>query len=650
MFSKKSSKSTVAASVVSLVLCFAMLLGVTFAWFTATSSKAVASIKSGSVAVDFVDADGASLLGDTLAFVDANGQKLPDVLWEPGCIYGIEPVFVKNTGKLAINYKIDVIGIDGQAKLLEVIDWKVNGEDITSFEGTLAPGETATALNLVGAMDKNAGNQYQNLTADGIAIAVYATQANAEAEYAEVAAVVQKMDTMPTVEVEGADVTLSTAYTFKNASSEDVENSPYKGYNADYVVSFNMDLAPGDVILAGQYDNWSPDWEAFKNPEAIAAGAENRLLEGYNGAHITYEECCELVKEFNCGAYSAVEGLEMTVELRLYETVNNVETGEYFVVGAYTYKFGAELCEVEPIVDLPTVSVDGADVVLDTGYTFTPENASNAEVSIYKDYNADFVVSFNKALPAGAVILAGQYDAVGADWVAQKNPALAANQEVRLVKDCYDQTLTFVDVCNYVREFNCGAKGNGVPAGTVMTVELRLYETVNGVENGQYIVAEKCTYTFPADLCNVEAITAPTVDVEGADVKLDKAYAFSAPATVSPAYADYNADYVVSFSKAVAADKVVLAGQYDDYGPQWVAFNNPALAAGEGLRLVKTYYPDANMTYADVCDYVNQFNCGVKGNGVAAGTVMTVELRLYETVNGVENGNYIVAESVSYTF
>ena len=81
---------------------------------------------------------------------------------------------------------MEITGIKGDAKLNEVITWTiVEGEDdnalkennVETGEYFLLPASEKTApLTIKGHMDENAGNEYQNLTIDGIGITVFATQ------------------------------------------------------------------------------------------------------------------------------------------------------------------------------------------------------------------------------------------------------------------------------------------------------------------------------------------------------------------------------------------------------------------------------------------------------------------------------------------
>ena len=162
--------------------CLAMLVGATFAWFTDTASTGVNKIQAGKldVALEMKDAAGqwVSAEGKTLDFVKAAAGE--QVLWEPGCTYKLPELRVVNNGNLALKYKIQITGIQGDAKLNEVIDWTINDAAIDLTEGHLTAGQQGDAFTIKGHMKETAGNDYQNLTIDGIGITVYATQDTVE--------------------------------------------------------------------------------------------------------------------------------------------------------------------------------------------------------------------------------------------------------------------------------------------------------------------------------------------------------------------------------------------------------------------------------------------------------------------------------------
>ena len=176
MSNRKSTKRALLGSVMAMVLCLAMLVGATFAWFTDTASTGVNKIQAGNLDVQLVDENGNSLEGKTLEFKKAaNAAEGEAVLWEPGCTYELPAVYVKNNGNLALKYKVAITGINGSAKLNEVIDWTINDADLSA-------GATSEALTIKGHMQESAGNDYMNESIDGIAITVYATQDTVESD------------------------------------------------------------------------------------------------------------------------------------------------------------------------------------------------------------------------------------------------------------------------------------------------------------------------------------------------------------------------------------------------------------------------------------------------------------------------------------
>ncbi len=174
MTKQKKTKRALFASVISMLLCVAMLIGSTFAWFTDTASTKVNSIQAGTLDIQLVDAEGRNIEGQTLEFKDTDEN-----LWEPGVTYTLNSVYVKNAGNLALKYKIIISGINGDAKLNEAIEWTINGAD-TGTEYKLAAGATSDAITIEGHMKEDAGNEYQGLSVEGIAITVVAGQDTVE--------------------------------------------------------------------------------------------------------------------------------------------------------------------------------------------------------------------------------------------------------------------------------------------------------------------------------------------------------------------------------------------------------------------------------------------------------------------------------------
>ena len=184
MTNRKSTKRALLGSVMAMVLCLAMLVGATFAWFTDTASTGVNKIQAGNldVVLEMQNADGkwVSAEGKTLDFVKAADAKGEAILWEPGCTYELPALRIRNNGNLALKYKVAITGINGSAKLNEAIEWTI-GDVAMGTEQHLAAGES-NAFTIKGHMWESAGNEYMNESIDGIAITVVATQDTVESD------------------------------------------------------------------------------------------------------------------------------------------------------------------------------------------------------------------------------------------------------------------------------------------------------------------------------------------------------------------------------------------------------------------------------------------------------------------------------------
>jgi len=113
MTNKKSIKGAMIASVIALLLCFTMLLGTTFAWFTDSVDSARNIIVSGNLdAVLEVGTPKAGVAGDDLlnpnnwdwTAVDSATKLFDeDARWEPGYVESVA-LRVRNNGTLSFKY------------------------------------------------------------------------------------------------------------------------------------------------------------------------------------------------------------------------------------------------------------------------------------------------------------------------------------------------------------------------------------------------------------------------------------------------------------------------------------------------------------------------------------------------------------------
>ena len=188
--SKNTTKRSLLASAIAIVMCVTMLVGTTFAWFTDSASTSVNRIQAGKldVALEMKDDAGnwVSAEGKQLEFKAADNRGAYKILWEPGCTYELPALRVVNKENLALKYKMVITGISGDAKLKDVITWTLNGApmaDVTladAAEHKLGVGAVSEELVIKAAMSPDAGNVYQGLSMGGISITVYATQDTVE--------------------------------------------------------------------------------------------------------------------------------------------------------------------------------------------------------------------------------------------------------------------------------------------------------------------------------------------------------------------------------------------------------------------------------------------------------------------------------------
>ena len=178
----------------------------------------------------------------------------------------------------------------------------------------------------------------------------------------------------------GEDLSLDTSFQFlPNESEDEAAASEYKYWHADFVVKANKDVPANSMALAGYYTEWckliNNEWVYLTADQTILAGTEVRLVESL-GATVNYEEICTYGNDgtgFLCGAADlsgANAGTTITVELRMYETEEpsednnnskNVETGNYEVIGRYTYTFPA--AEVSNMAELDAALKAGSKVI-----------------------------------------------------------------------------------------------------------------------------------------------------------------------------------------------------------------------------------------------------------------------------------------------
>lgn len=344
MNNNKTTKRALVSSVLALVLCMAMLIGTTFAWFTDNVTSSGNIIKSGSlkVTMDWAEGDEDPTAAN---WKDASlGAIFKSELWEPGYTEA-KHIRINNIGNLAFKYQMRILANGVVSELADVIDvyyfadaQKLTRENVESGEklGTLSEvlnntNSNAISNKIVGSlkaehskmvtialkMQETAGNEYQNLSiGTDFSIQLLATQLTSEsdsfnnqydvnADYASQnppSATVFALSSseLQSITIGGVDdgAKLNTGYSFQPSETyEQALASEYSWAHADFFVYADDTVPANSMALAGYYNafnglNWggqtlSPtNWIGLTANVDVKAGIENgiRLIaDGMNG-------------------------------------------------------------------------------------------------------------------------------------------------------------------------------------------------------------------------------------------------------------------------------------------------------------------------------------------------------------------------------
>lgn len=398
MTNTKATKRALLSGVAALFLCFAMLLGTTYAWFTDGVTSSGNKIKSGTLDIDLLvkDVDGAYV-----SVKDSEAPIFDYQNWEPGYTEVVN-LMVKNNGTLALQYSMHLVTeglvkdyLDNEIKISDVIDVYYADEEISlptreSFDAAVADGTLKEIGNLTetlfaGAMIKDyllagqsdcatvvlkmresAGNEYQGLSVGtSFDINIFATQYTYEEdafdnqydkiELPSATVMVFEKELLEAYGLVAGCAYVATeewdnAWDYDEVNDRPADGTPeYAYYYADFVISFSEDHAADEIGLWGYYAAWNAQ-ESFQM-DAIDAGVDYRIIpiaeDKLNIAmgKISYKQLLTQVEAFGCGLTdeSALKpGETVTVTLRLYETKLNggnsfVETGAYHDIAVYTY-------------------------------------------------------------------------------------------------------------------------------------------------------------------------------------------------------------------------------------------------------------------------------------------------------------------------
>jgi len=540
MTSNKTTRRALFGSLMSLLLCCSMLVGTTFAWFTAEVKSEGNIIKSGILDVEMTWSK-----TENGTYADASEGAIfgGDILWEPNHTQ-TRYIKIENTGNLALKYQLKVIPADTSSdalKLGEVIKVSVDDVEFNTLKYYMTAGASIVGEQMLSPaqsidykislhMDELAGNEYKNLSAgNGFVVQLLATQETYEedsngSDYdADAKYPATYGGFVGVTSASGTEVTVSVTQNNADASTATAPVAELA------TVKVDVALVNTDAEGNGQV---SVNIEPKDDVEANVSVAADQ-------AFVAYEITVDGLKDLSTNATpipvslyigTGLTGVEVYHDGTLIASTYDAGTG---YVSFATTSFSPfdilfdKVEEEEEIVTMPKAKVTKLsdmpviddETTLDTAYTFaTVDTVEQAQASNFRYWHADFVVSFDKEIAAETVGLAGQYDAWSENWVYFAVPALTAEEAgagVRLLKDgakligmsANEIFINYEELCGAVKEFNCGAYviDESVAADTTMTVELRMYEVKDpsetdnnswNVETGNYITVGKFTHKF----------------------------------------------------------------------------------------------------------------------------------------------------------
>ena len=528
MTNSKSTKRALLSSVISLLLCFAMLMGTTFAWFTDSATSSGNIIATGTLDVELYKWTGevTENRDNALGMGNSSEAVFPDVLWEPGHTQVVY-LSIKNNGSLALKYKValevkamstesllDVMSfaITPDAQFGDVTSWAGNGTYLTGTytEGvgnaqdvTLEPGtEHFFALSVH--MDEEAGNQYMNqsITFDVLVLAAQLTSENDSfgSNYDADATYPEPVITPVEEGVSAYHVSFQNLGSIKYTSDALPENA----------VSVTTNIVPttyntSNIVVSGTFTDY--DKVETKSYEVTVTGTDGvtpvtvelKAEPGLDPATVKVyhydEEVQDIVYNPNTG-YVTFESATFSPFTVVYDVKSEfvapeVPADEYPKAIVTPYDIPETIEWGKYGQWSPTT---GLEANLDAAFKFACPDLTDDVKAAYNYWYCDFYVSLDRDLGENQIFLGGNYGSFG--WVGFHNNEviLPANEEIGLLESVTTNPWTYADVERFVGEFVCGVGDvDGALEGATFTVKLRL---TNPADSSDYIDVNVVKYTF----------------------------------------------------------------------------------------------------------------------------------------------------------
>ena len=447
---KSTTKRALVTSVMALFLCFTMLLGTTFAWFTDTASSEGNKIVAGTLDVKLLMHNGTeyadvSANSDPIFGTNSIAANDRNTLWEPGKTQ-VAYLAIENAGNLDLKYSVILTVSDPEGDLYEVMEYAITPDatpdaPVTAWNeanalpviaaaqpvsGSVALGVGAThyfALSLH--MMQEADDRYQGkeLSFD---ITVRASQLSSESDsfdngYDALAPFADgsfNFSLSETVQAndEGkfasSDATNTVKITGTAAPGSEIKTDvapaiPEQG-TLDFIDGTGKSVASYDIHVEGQEDGSVVTVEVYlgKNLVDVKGFHEGAMM---NTAEFSYDSLTGFAtvnttgfSVFDFTFYQDDAGILPKAKVTVYDEEDlpsgiSTELGNNFLGN----------------------NADFTDITLQTAYCFeATETAEEALESDFRFWHADFVVSFDRDVAVDSLGIAGQYTFFLEDWLA----------------------------------------------------------------------------------------------------------------------------------------------------------------------------------------------------------------------------------------
>ena len=353
MNNTKTTKHALLSSVLAMLICVAMLIGTTFAWFTDSVTSAGNKIQAGTLDIDLYKINDplGMVMGTAGAVEEITDSSAPlfgeDIRWEPA-YEAVANLKLENNGNLALKWQAIVRPVADIGELAEVIDVYVsedelvytpNGRDTyhqgnltkvgtlrdvmngkALLSGTMEKQGNVEFFSIVLKMQETAGNEYQGKSAGAFDITILATQYTYENDSfdnqydkdsvygdvmvssdAELKAAIED-PAMKVIAVNG-DLTYdwgsesyenSKALNMKGKTflgANDVASITFAGYgSANPIVNATFkDITIKDITKGDNESSWEHGYLEFKNLTAVNVTFANSIM--MEGDFATFKNC-----------------------------------------------------------------------------------------------------------------------------------------------------------------------------------------------------------------------------------------------------------------------------------------------------------------------------------------------------------------------